>query len=340
MNYMNTNWNNTAFAGNSIPTVGKHIPSSLEAHPYNSAFVSESNTEYNNHYETTPPIISLPKVPTSPSRNPFPITAEGVQVVIEEKVEQKYVPSTQDIEASQNGNSSISTARDASKFTKSDDNFKACEVKKEQNDTSESLETSALPNEDRQNLVAHVIMAARAQALQLERAPLPSISSLPLSFLEPTKKKTERSGKRKKSYACTLCDHATAQRQSLTQHIQSVHEQLRPFQCQWEGCSYNASTKQNVEKHTKAVHEKLKPNVCPYCDASFSQKVTLDNHVRGVHEKVKPFQCPLCSYTSAYRGNFNSHISSVHEKRKPFACPANCGYSCAQKSGLKRHKCA
>ena len=70
MNYMNTNWNNTAFAGNSIPTVGKHIPQTLEAHPYNSAFVSESNTEYNNHYEATPPIISLPKVPTNPSRNP------------------------------------------------------------------------------------------------------------------------------------------------------------------------------------------------------------------------------------------------------------------------------
>ena len=108
-------------------------------------------------------------------------------------------------------------------------------MKKEQNDTSESLDTLPLPNEDRQKLVAHVIMAARAQALQLERAPLPSISSLPLSFLEPTKKKMERSGKRKKSYACTLCDHTTAQRQSLTQHIQSVHEQLRPFQCQWEG---------------------------------------------------------------------------------------------------------
>ena len=70
MNYMNTNWNNTAFAGNSIPTVGKHIPQSLEPHPYNSAFVSGSNTEYNNHYETTPPIISLPKLPTSHSRNP------------------------------------------------------------------------------------------------------------------------------------------------------------------------------------------------------------------------------------------------------------------------------
>ena len=118
---------------------------------------------------------------------------------------------------------------------KSDDNFKATKVKKEQTDSSELLDTSAIPNDDRQALVAHLIMAARAQALQLERAPLPSISSLPLSFLEPTKKKAERSGKRKKSYACTLCDHTTAQRQSLTQHIQSVHEQLRPFQCQWEG---------------------------------------------------------------------------------------------------------
>ena len=39
-------------------------------------------------------------------------------MVIEEKVEQKYVPSTKNIEASQNGINSISTARDTSKFTK------------------------------------------------------------------------------------------------------------------------------------------------------------------------------------------------------------------------------
>ena len=104
--------------------------------------------------------------------------------------------------------------------------------------------------------------------------------------------------------------------------------------------------------------------------------MTLDNHIRGVHSKskkfisymikgnkklaktdeyllslikygnipfiisVKPFQCPLCSYAAAYKGNLNSHIMSVHEKRKPFPCPAQCGYSCTQKSGLKRHKCS
>ena len=93
MNYMNTNWNNTAFAGNSIPTVGKHIPQSLEAHPYNSAFVSESNTEYNNHYETTPPIISLPKLPTSPSRNPVRLFIFAMQNIIVLKL--SYVVSNQ-----------------------------------------------------------------------------------------------------------------------------------------------------------------------------------------------------------------------------------------------------
>ena len=38
-------------------------------------------------------------------------------MVIEEKVEQKYVPSTKNIEASPNGTNSISTARDMSNFT-------------------------------------------------------------------------------------------------------------------------------------------------------------------------------------------------------------------------------
>ena len=108
-------------------------------------------------------------------------------------------------------------------------------VKKENNHTTDSSETVSASDDARQNLVAHVILAARAQALQLERPGIPSISSLPLPLLDPPKLRAERPGKRPKSYSCNLCGHRTSQKQSLTQHVQSVHENIRPFECKWEG---------------------------------------------------------------------------------------------------------
>ena len=89
--------------------------------------------------------------------------------------------------------------------------------------------------DDRKSLVAHVIFAARAQAVQLEKTGLSSMPSLPLPFLDPPRLRAERPGKRSKSYSCNFCGHRASQKQSLAQHIQSVHENLRPFECQWEG---------------------------------------------------------------------------------------------------------
>ena len=48
----------------------------------------------------------------------------------------------------------------------------------------------------------------------------------------------------------------------------------------------------------------LKPNTCPYCDSSFSQKVTLDNHIRGVHSKRKNI---LNCVIKGYKSYTNSH---------------------------------
>ena len=40
-----------------------------------------------------------------------------------------------------------------------------------------------------------------------------------------------------------------------------------------------------MRKEFCIINLQLKPNNCPFCDSSFSQKVTLDNHIRGVHTK-------------------------------------------------------
>ena len=110
----------------------------------------------------------------------------------------------------------------------------------------ESSSTSPPPGSIMHHSVAHVILAARAQAMQLEKSlqlppdvispSSPSSSALlHLPLLSLPKLTNERSGKKAKAYSCSLCSFRTAQKQSLTQHILSIHDKSRPYECQWIG---------------------------------------------------------------------------------------------------------
>ena len=59
MNFMNVNWNGSAFAGNPIPS-NKQFRESLETNPYNPSFSADSQG-YNNHFETAHPSVSISK---------------------------------------------------------------------------------------------------------------------------------------------------------------------------------------------------------------------------------------------------------------------------------------
>ena len=82
------------------------------------------------------------------------------------------------------------------------------------------------------SIVPHATMAAAERTLQLSQVPIPYHSLL--SSIETSSLKFEKGKKKSKSYSCHYCGHRSSQKQSLTQHVQSVHERLKPFECKWE----------------------------------------------------------------------------------------------------------
>ena len=85
------------------------------------------------------------------------------------------------------------------------------------------------------SFVSHSISDARDKTLELGDVFTPFYSSFSPSIKNTSCIKTEKPKKYSKSYSCQYCGHKSSQKQSLTQHVQSVHERLKPFECKREG---------------------------------------------------------------------------------------------------------
>ena len=95
---------------------------------------------------------------------------------------------------------------------------------------------------------------------------------------------------------------------NLKMHIESVHEQKKPFKCNI--CDVGFSHKGYLDKH---IHEEKKPFKCNDCGTSYSRKGNLNRHIKSVHERKEPFKCNYCDKAFSLKGNLNRHIGSVHD---------------------------
>jgi KRAB domain-containing zinc finger protein len=135
--------------------------------------------------------------------------------------------------------------------------------------------------------------------------------------------------------SCQTCKVSFADRKLYNEHMDSVHEGKKPYQC--DLCGTTISTKYSLEKHMKLTHEEtdLKHH-CHICSKAFKNTNYLPRHIQAVHEGKKPFQCNVCS--CAFYGKFKleQHIQGVHEGTKPYHC-----HSCDSKfyfpSAMKEH---
>lgn len=168
----------------------------------------------------------------------------------------------------------------------------------------------------------------------------------PISYLPQTRNyfalasqgKVEK--KSNKPFRCTLdsCDATFGQKGSLTRHIKSRHEKLRPHCC--ELCKKSFSALWTLRVHQRNVHLKSKPHKCHLCDKSFGELFNKSKHIAIVHEGKRPFSCPICSRAFGYKGDMRKHVVELHEQTgRPFQClvPA-CGVKFARKRYLRRHE--
>jgi len=135
-------------------------------------------------------------------------------------------------------------------------------------------------------------------------------------------------------FECVDCDYKTKRKRDYNQHINAVHNKLKPYEC--ELCNYKFSNSGNLQRHNNSIHLKLTPYKCPKCDKKFSENSSLLRHHKIVHNKIKNFECSKCPSKFSENHNLQTHINSVHNKIKNFEC-SKCPSKFSTNGSLQRH---
>lgn len=101
-----------------------------------------------------------------------------------------------------------------------------------------------------------------------------------------------------------------------------------------EICSRKFVSSKTLSKHVKSVHNKIKPFICNVCGLKTTRKAVLTIHMRQ-HTGEKPLACKVCKFRTRDPSSLRSH-EMRHEKNRKQQCKS-CDKSFIQASALKRH---
>ena len=80
---------------------------------------------------------------------------------------------------------------------------------------------------------------------------------------------------------CNHCEYKFTWHDSLSEHVQLVHERVRNKCTQ---CEYKSGYKSNLNMHIHCVHKGL-TYICNLCRYEYNQKNNLTIHTKSVHEE-------------------------------------------------------
>ncbi|SCU80665.1 LAFA_0C00496g1_1 [Lachancea sp. 'fantastica'] len=104
--------------------------------------------------------------------------------------------------------------------------------------------------------------------------------------------------------------------------------------CEYEGCNKAFSRPSQLTEHQESVHRGIKPFQCPQCDQHFSRKSHLERHLFS-HSQEKPFRCSVCNKGVTTKQQLRRH-EITHTRS--FHCPyENCSESFYKHPQLRSH---
>ncbi|XP_034247070.1 uncharacterized protein LOC117648600 [Thrips palmi] len=143
-------------------------------------------------------------------------------------------------------------------------------------------------------------------------------------------------------HECSICNMKFKRPWRLRTHLQQhLQPEIRPFQCDEDGCSKGYFYKNHLERHKSRSHSDLvilAQTMCPSegCNRIFKSQSGLKRHINKSHsvENLK-FQCPHCDKKFSKNRQLRFHIAE-HNGDPPLRCE-QCNAGVFSDRDLKRH---
>lgn len=134
-----------------------------------------------------------------------------------------------------------------------------------------------------------------------------------------------------RTYRCVECEKTFGKKSGLDRHITTVHQKIRGFKCEADGCHGAFGEKSQLTKHMK-THDK-DMSYCNFCKLHFDD---IKNHYEKVHEDLTN-HCKLCFKRFSKQGSLKLHVKVFHTFEKNFFCDHCPKKGFAERFQLKRH---
>ncbi|XP_046604399.1 zinc finger protein 2 homolog isoform X1 [Neodiprion virginianus] len=126
-------------------------------------------------------------------------------------------------------------------------------------------------------------------------------------------------------FKCTLCNRSFRDRVRLKEHNQSVHEGVRPHQCDVCGRMFHRSSNMKAHRMKHFGHK------CSQCEEIFQTVRLLTNHMQDVHKievnlknpaKKYSSSCYVCRFCGKQLATNQSILDHerIHTGEKPYSC--------------------
>lgn len=152
-------------------------------------------------------------------------------------------------------------------------------------------------------------------------------------FFSPIKVSPFKS-KTLKKFKCLICQKTYSTKGNLNNHTKTIHENIRPYKCDYSNCDKCYSNPSRLETH-KRIHTGHRPFKCGICNKKFNEKGNLKTHLL-FHSSYRPYRCEYCEHSYKTKGHLKEHILIHHYKIKKYKCEI-CNNSFGRNSSLIIH---
>ncbi|XP_059226750.1 zinc finger protein Xfin [Stomoxys calcitrans] len=162
---------------------------------------------------------------------------------------------------------------------------------------------------------------------QMQEASLPRVEETPKTVVRKNKYYSEK--------ICEICERKFVNGKTLSKHIKTVHNKIKPFIC--NVCGKKTARKASLIIHMRQ-HTGEKPLQCKSCKFSTRDPSVLHKHQMRHNRDAVKLKCSLCDFSCIQANAYKHHMRLNHvESYKKIACDL-CSYVTVNEDKLKAHK--